>query len=96
MPQVQTKKQISRTVPIGRYGTVDDIANTAMFVASDAGSFITATQIVVDGGHWHGVASDFSMMKKFIKTKSGAERDDKDKRIADNMKGGIKETQSKL
>merc|ERR1712032_1336374 len=42
-----------RTVcPLGRYGTVDDIANTAVFLASPAGSFITGTNIVVDGLQW--------------------------------------------
>merc|ERR1712217_647631 len=42
-----------RTVcPLGRYGTVDDIANTAVFLASPAGSFITGTNVVVDGLQW--------------------------------------------
>merc|ERR1712217_472454 len=38
--------------PLGRYGTVDDIANTAVFLASPAGSFVTGTNIVVDGLQW--------------------------------------------
>merc|ERR1712217_283299 len=42
-----------RTVcPLGRYGTVDDIANTAVFLASPAGTFITGTNVVVDGLQW--------------------------------------------
>lgn len=37
-------------IPIGRVGEPEDIARTALFLASDAASFITGTQIVVDGG----------------------------------------------
>jgi NAD(P)-dependent dehydrogenase (short-subunit alcohol dehydrogenase family) len=37
-------------IPIGRVGEPEDIARCALFLASDASSFITGTQIVVDGG----------------------------------------------
>lgn len=41
--QANTKEQIMKFVPVGRFGTVDDIASMALFVASPAGSFINAT-----------------------------------------------------
>ena len=37
--------------PIGRLGDPDDVAGTALLLASDAGSFITGQTIVVDGGN---------------------------------------------
>jgi NAD(P)-dependent dehydrogenase (short-subunit alcohol dehydrogenase family) len=37
-------------IPIGRVGEPEDIARCALFLASDASSFITGTHIVVDGG----------------------------------------------
>jgi NAD(P)-dependent dehydrogenase (short-subunit alcohol dehydrogenase family) len=37
-------------IPIGRVGEPEDIAQCALFLASDASSFITGTQILVDGG----------------------------------------------
>jgi 3-oxoacyl-[acyl-carrier protein] reductase len=38
------------SVPLGRLGTVQDIANAVLFLASDEAGYITAQQIVVDGG----------------------------------------------
>jgi 3-oxoacyl-[acyl-carrier protein] reductase len=38
------------SVPLGRLGTVDDIANAVLFLASDEAGYITAQQLVVDGG----------------------------------------------
>ncbi|MBZ9772229.1 SDR family NAD(P)-dependent oxidoreductase [Mesorhizobium sp. CO1-1-8] len=39
-----------RITPLGRVGTVDEIAGTAVFLASPAASYITGQTIVVDGG----------------------------------------------
>lgn len=36
--------------PLGRIGTPEDIANAALYLASDASSFVTGTTLVVDGG----------------------------------------------
>ena len=38
------------SIPMGRYATVDEIANTVMFLCSDLSSGITGAQYVVDGG----------------------------------------------
>jgi NAD(P)-dependent dehydrogenase (short-subunit alcohol dehydrogenase family) len=37
-------------VPMGRFGRADEIANGALFLASDESSFMTATTFLVDGG----------------------------------------------
>jgi 3-oxoacyl-[acyl-carrier protein] reductase len=37
-------------IPLNRYGKVEDVANAFAFLASDEASFITGTELVVDGG----------------------------------------------
>ena len=38
-------------VPMSRLGTVDEIANGILFLASDESSFITGAELVIDGGY---------------------------------------------
>jgi len=43
-------RQTTALHPLGRRGVPEDIAETAVFLASDSSSFITGTDIVIDGG----------------------------------------------
>lgn len=44
------EQMVGKSAPLGRAGTPDEIANAAAFLASDESSFVTATDMVVDGG----------------------------------------------
>ncbi len=52
-------KSMEAAVPLGRLGTPRDIANTALFLASDEASYITGTTIIVDGGQTLPEGADF-------------------------------------
>ena len=49
--------RIGASMPLGRLGEPADIANAALFLASDMASWITGQTIVVDGGALLGVAA---------------------------------------
>jgi NAD(P)-dependent dehydrogenase (short-subunit alcohol dehydrogenase family) len=46
----QRKKMIANAVPLGRFGTPDEIAKAVVFLASDDASYIAGTELFVDGG----------------------------------------------
>jgi NAD(P)-dependent dehydrogenase (short-subunit alcohol dehydrogenase family) len=46
----QRRKHISNGVPLGRFGNPDEIAKAVVFLASDDASYITGTELFVDGG----------------------------------------------
>ena len=43
-------KMLSSGVPLGRLGTPDEIAKAVVFLASDDSSYVTGTELFVDGG----------------------------------------------
>jgi NAD(P)-dependent dehydrogenase (short-subunit alcohol dehydrogenase family) len=46
----ETLRQVRAIHPLGRMGTPRDIAEAALFLASDSAAFITGASLVVDGG----------------------------------------------
>ncbi|MBX7056105.1 MAG: SDR family oxidoreductase [Pyrinomonadaceae bacterium] len=46
------KEKITRKIPLGRFGRIADIENSALFLTSDAASYINGVTLVVDGGQW--------------------------------------------
>jgi len=47
----EDRDAFAKYVPLGRWGTAEDIANMALFLASDESSFCTGQTFIVDGGY---------------------------------------------
>ena len=45
-----TEESLTRSNPLGRQGRPADMAGAALFLASEAGAWITGTTVSVDGG----------------------------------------------
>ena len=49
LPQ-QVKDGLMKQIPLGRFGTVDDVAGAIAFLASEDAAYITGQVLVIDGG----------------------------------------------
>jgi NAD(P)-dependent dehydrogenase (short-subunit alcohol dehydrogenase family) len=43
--------EIIAKTPMGRMGTPEEVANVCLFLASDESSFMTGSELVIDGGY---------------------------------------------
>lgn len=46
----EAKEQFEQSIPLGRYGKNEEMADLALFLASDESKFITGSKYVIDGG----------------------------------------------
>jgi 3-oxoacyl-[acyl-carrier protein] reductase len=53
--QEEQRKRVWATIPMGRYGDPDSFAAAAVFLFSDAASYITGASLQVDGGLIRGI-----------------------------------------
>ncbi len=48
--QAEVQQRLMRELPVGRFGTPEEVAGTVAFLASDDARYITGAEFVVDGG----------------------------------------------
>src|SRR5688500_12300086 len=48
----ELKEKLVKRIPLQRFGRIADIENAALFLTSDAASYINGVTLVVDGGQW--------------------------------------------
>jgi NAD(P)-dependent dehydrogenase (short-subunit alcohol dehydrogenase family) len=50
-PTEESRRLVEESVPLRRYGTKDELADLALYLCSDAASYITGAVYLCDGGH---------------------------------------------
>jgi len=75
-PTPELQHAVGESVPLGRWGTLQDIGNCAMFLASPLAAYISGAVIPVDGG-WSlgGLSAQSHELAKYFQ-KAGEGRDD--------------------
>ena len=53
-PTPEEEERLRKRVPLGRFGTVQEIAQAASYLVSDYAGYITGDVLTIDGGEWLG------------------------------------------
>jgi NAD(P)-dependent dehydrogenase (short-subunit alcohol dehydrogenase family) len=67
LPLPELEKVALGKNPLGRFGTVEELANLATFLISDQSGYINGEVITMDGGEWLQGAGEFSSLGKMLK-----------------------------
>jgi len=72
-PNEATRKLVAETVPLGHFGSTDDIANACLWLSSPYARYVTGVVLPVDGGWSLGglSVSSAGMKKAFASAASG-------------------------
>ena len=66
LPRPELEKFAQDRNPLGRFGTVEELANLAAFLVSDASNYINGEVITMDGGEWLQGAGEFSALGRLL------------------------------
>ncbi|HEX2833608.1 MAG TPA: SDR family oxidoreductase [Thermoanaerobaculia bacterium] len=65
-PDPMIMEGIRKTIPVRRFGTLEEIAQAASYLLSDYSSFMTGENFVIDGGQWLSGADYFTRLKQMM------------------------------
>jgi NAD(P)-dependent dehydrogenase (short-subunit alcohol dehydrogenase family) len=66
LPRPELEKFAKERNPLGRFGTVEELANLAAFLVSDGSGYINGEIIAMDGGEWLQGAGEFSALGRLL------------------------------
>jgi NAD(P)-dependent dehydrogenase (short-subunit alcohol dehydrogenase family) len=66
LPLPELEKIALEKNPLGRFGTVEELANLATFLVSDQSGYINGEVVTMDGGEWLHGAGEFSSLGKML------------------------------
>ena len=62
LPRPELEQVAKQKIPLGRFGTVEEFANLAAFLVSDASGYINGEVVTMDGGEWLQGAGEFTAL----------------------------------
>jgi NAD(P)-dependent dehydrogenase (short-subunit alcohol dehydrogenase family) len=69
LPRPELEQLARQRNPLGRFGTVEELANLAAFLVSDGSSYINGEVVTMDGGEWLQGAGEFSALGRLLAEK---------------------------
>jgi NAD(P)-dependent dehydrogenase (short-subunit alcohol dehydrogenase family) len=66
LPRPELEKFAKERNPLGRFGTVEELANLAAFLVSDGAGYVNGEVVVMDGGEWLQGAGEFSALGRLL------------------------------
>ena len=66
-PNEQIQEGIRQTIPLRRFATLDEVANSAAYLLSDFASYVTGEKLVIDGGQWLSGSDYWGRIKQMMK-----------------------------
>jgi NAD(P)-dependent dehydrogenase (short-subunit alcohol dehydrogenase family) len=62
LPRPELEVAAKKRIPLGRFGTPEEFANLAAFLASDSSGYINGEVVTMDGGEWLQGAGEFTAL----------------------------------
>jgi len=69
LPRPELEELAKKRIPLGRFGTLEEFANLAVFLISDGSGFINGDNITMDGGEWLQGAGEFTALGRMLTEK---------------------------
>jgi NAD(P)-dependent dehydrogenase (short-subunit alcohol dehydrogenase family) len=69
LPRPELEELAKKRIPLGRFGTLNEFANLATFLISDASTYINGDVITMDGGEWLQGAGEFTALGRMLTDK---------------------------
>jgi NAD(P)-dependent dehydrogenase (short-subunit alcohol dehydrogenase family) len=69
LPRPELEKFAQDRNPLGRFGTVEELANLAAFLVSDGSGYINGEIVTMDGGEWLQGAGEFTALGRMLNEK---------------------------
>lgn len=66
LPRADFEEMAKQRNPMGRFGTIEELANLAAFLVSEGSGYVNGAVVPMDGGEWLQGAGEFSHLGRLL------------------------------